>query len=176
MNRMAIRASILLLLVAAVPAHAGGLNKSVLVPVYARCPGSGNCQPVLASSYTFEEMSLYSSRKPYSGPNELALMIRVKGLKDASGALVTGQITVSVPGTRVTILPSGGGFGTFGDQSPVAQQPPYVIDVKNGSGRGKFMTPPSTPAKGFVANSFGAPIVLDPEGKELASTGSRSRP
>jgi hypothetical protein len=173
---MAIRPSLLVILVASVPALAGGLNKSVLVPVYARCPGSGNCQPVLASSYSFDEMALYSSRKPYSGPNELALMIRVKGLKDASGALVTGRITVVVPGTRVTILPSGGGFGTFGDTSPAVQQAPYVVEVKNGSGRGKFLTPPSTPERGLVANSFGSPIVYDPEGKELASTGSRSKP
>jgi hypothetical protein len=176
MTRMAIRASILLLLVVAVTAHAGGLNKSVLVPIYARCPGSGNCPPVLASSYTFDDMYLYSSRKKYSGPGDLALMIQVKGLKDANGTPVTGQITVSVPATRVTILQSGGGLGTFGDTSPVNQQAPYVVDVKNGSARQKFFLPSSTPPNGLVANSFGAPIVYDPEGKELASTGSRSKP
>ena len=168
--------SLLLLLLAAAPALADGLNRSVLVPVYARCPGSGNCTPVLASSYTFDSMYLYSSRKTYSGPGELALMIRVKGLKDANGALVTGQITVVVPATRVTILPSGGGFGTFGDSSPLAQQAPYVVEVKNGSAREKFLTPPATPKNGLVANTFGAPIVYDPEGKELASTGTQSKP
>ena len=173
---MTIRASLLLVLAATAPALAGGLNKSPLVPVYARCPGSGNCQPVLVSSYTFDEMYLYSPRKKYSGPEELALMIQVKGLKDANGTPVTGQITVSVPATRVTILPSGGGFGTFGDLSPLAQQPPYVVEVKNGSARQKFFTPSTTPTNGLVANSFGSPIVYDPEGKELASTGSQSRP
>ena len=173
---MAIRASMLLLLVAAVPALAGGLNKSVLVPVYERCPGSGNCPPVLASSYTFDEMYLYSPRKKYSGPEELALMIQVKGLKDANGTPVTGQLTVVVPATRVTILPSGGGFGTFGDSSFLSQQAPYVVEVKNGSARQKFFTPSTTPPRGLVANAFGSPIVYDPEGKELASTGSQSRP
>ena len=174
---MVIRASILLLFVVAVTAHAGGgLNKSALVPVYARCPGSGNCPPVLASSYTFDEMYLYSPRKKYSGPGDLALMIKVKGLKDANGTPVTGQITVSVPATRVTILQSGGGLGTFGDTSPINQQAPYVVEVKNGSARKPFLLPASTPPNGLVANSFGAPIVYDPEGKELASTGSRSKP
>jgi hypothetical protein len=173
---MSIRNVLVLLLAAAVPARAGGLNKSILVPVYVRCPGSGNCQPARASSYTFDAMYLYSSRQTYSGPNKLALMIQVKGLKDANGSLLTGKITVVVPSSRVTILPSGGGFGTFGDNSPLSAQPPYVVDVKNGSARAKFLTPDTTPEHGLVVNSFGSPIVYDPEGKELASTGTQSKP
>ena len=164
---------LLLLLVAAVPASAGGLNRTVLVPVYQKCP-AGNCPPVRASSYTFDQMYLYSPRAPYSGPGKLALMIQVKGLKDASGALVTGQLTVKIPASRVTILSQG--IGTIADGSPLAEQPPYVVDVKNGSARAKFVTPDSTPEHGLVVNTFGAPVVLDPEGKELASTGTQSKP
>jgi hypothetical protein len=165
----------LLLLLAAAPALAGGLNRSVLVPVYARCPGSGNCPAVRASSYTFDSMYLYSSRAQYSGPNKLALMVQVKGLRDANGSLVTGKLTVVVPASRVTIL-SDPPIGTIGDQSQLAQQDPYVVEVKNGSARAKFLTPANTPAKGLVVNSFGSPIVYDPEGKELASTGTQSKP
>jgi hypothetical protein len=119
-------------------------------------------------------MYLFSPRAPYSGPNKLALMIQVKGLKDANGALVTGRLTVSIPASRVTILSQG--IGTIADGSPLAAQPPYVIDVKNGSARAKFLTPASTPEHGLVVNTFGAPVVLDPEGKELASSGTQSKP
>jgi len=171
---MTIRSSFLLLLAAA-PALAGGLNRSPLVPIYARCPGSGNCPAVRSSSYTFDSMYLYSSRTTYSGPGKLALMLQVKGLKDPNGSLVTGRITVVVPQSRVTIL-SDPPLGTIGDQSQLAEQPPYVVDVKNGAARAKFLTPANTPAKGLVVNTFGAPIVYDPEGKELASTGTQSKP
>jgi hypothetical protein len=171
---MSIRASLLLLLVAALPAGAGGLNRAALVPVYAKCPGSGNCPAVRASSYTFDQMYLYSSRAPYSGPNKLALMLQVKGLKDANGSPVTGKLTIQIPPTRVTILSQG--IGTLGENSPLAEQPPYVVDVKNGDARQKFLTPPTTPEHGLIANSFGAPVVYDPEGKELASTGSQTKP
>jgi hypothetical protein len=98
-------------------------------------------------------MYLYSSRALYSGPGKLALMLQVKGLKDANGSPVTGQITVSVPSSRVTILSQG--IGTIADGSPLAAQPPYVVDVKNGSARAKFFTPDSTPEHGLVVNSFG---------------------
>jgi hypothetical protein len=168
---MPIRSSLLLLLAAA-PALAGGLNRSTLVPVYDRCPGSGNCPPVRSSSYTFDSMYLYSSRATYSGPNKLALMLRVKGLRDANGTLVTGTLTVTVPQSRVTILSS---IGTVGETSNIAEQPPYIVNVKNGSGREKFSTGELVPP-GLVVNTFGAPVVYDPEGKELASTGTQSKP
>jgi hypothetical protein len=171
---MPIRAAVLLLLAAAASARAGGLNRTPLVPVYAKCPGSGNCPAVRVSSYTFDQMYLYSPRAPYSAPNKLALMVQVKGLKDANGSLVTGRLTVQIPASRITILSDG--LGTLGENSPLAVQPPYVIDVKNGSARAKFLTPASTPEHGLVVNTFGAPVVLDPEGKELASSGTQSKP
>jgi hypothetical protein len=77
-----------------VPARAGGLYRTTLVPVYAKFLGSGNCPAVRASSYTFEQMYLYSPRAPYSGPGKLALMLQVKGLKDANGSPVTGRLTI----------------------------------------------------------------------------------
>jgi hypothetical protein len=171
---MSIRAAFLLLLAAAVPARAGGLNRTTLVPVYAKCPGSGNCPAVRASSYTFEQMYLYSPRAPYSGPGKLALMLQVKGLKDANGSPVTGRLTIEIPASRITILSQG--IGTLGENSPLAAQPPYVVDVKNGAARAKFLTPSTTPENGLIVNTFGAPVVYDPEGKELASTGTQSKP
>jgi hypothetical protein len=168
---MPIRATLLLLVVAAVPASAG-LNRTPLVPVYVKCPGSGNCRPVRASSYTFDSMYLFTPRSPYTAANKLAIMIQVKGLKDANGVPVNGQITVVIPPSRITILSS---LGTIGETSDLGQQAPYVVNVKNGSARAKFPSGDIIPP-GLVVNTFGAPVVLDPEGKELASSGTQSKP
>jgi len=108
------------------------------------------------------------------GTGKLALMLQVKGLKDASGSPVTGRLTVEIPASRITILSQG--IGTLGENSPLAAQPPYVVDVKNGAARAKFLTPSTTPGNGLIVNTFGAPVVYDPEGKELASTGTQSKP
>ena len=48
--------------------------------------------------------------------------------------------------------------------------------MKNGAARAKFLTPSTTPENGLIVNTFGAPVVFDPEGKELASTGTQSKP
>src|SRR6185503_6849458 len=127
-----------------------GLSRSVMVPDYAPCPGSGNCFPAkLASTYTFESITLFSSPKAYTAPGKLALMLAVKGLKDAGGNLVTGRLTVRVQ-SRVTILQ---GIGTIGETSPLAETV-YVVDVKNGNARARFNTPDETPEKGLRVNTF----------------------
>jgi hypothetical protein len=150
-----------------------GLNRAYLVPVYAPCLTGGNCvNPTFASKYTFDTAILYSTTQRYSGPGKLALVVVVKGLKDPSGAPFTGRITLSTGTSRVTIV---GLVGTLADDSPLAEQPPYAIDVKNGTGRLRYLTPDDTPDTGLVVNSLTAPILYDPDGNPLASTGTRTK-
>ena len=40
----------------------------------------------------------------------------------------------------------------------------------------RFNTPDSTPESGLVVNTFAAPILFDPDGHELASTGTQTKP
>ena len=169
----------LVVLVLALPALATAkLNRSYMVPVYEACPGSGNCfPPVRASSYTFDSIALYSSAQPYTGPGKLALMVVVKGLKDAAGSPVTGTLTLRVPGSRITILSQS--IGTLGETSPLAPETVYAVPVSNGDTPrhgARFTTPDSTPTSGLVVNTFAAPILLDPDGRELASTGTQTKP
>ena len=144
------------------------LNRAVLVPAYAPC-ASSSCQPRLASPYTFESVYLYSSPQAYSGPGKLALMVVVKGLKDASGNPVSGRLLLKLPPSRITLLGQG---VTLADSDVL--QPPYPVDVKNGSGRARFETPDST--RNLIVNSLGSPVLLDPEGNELATTGTQAKP
>jgi len=162
----------LLVFATAAPA---AMSRAVLVPVYKACPGSGNCNPpVRASSYTFDSMYLYSSSKAYTLPGKLALMVVVKGLKDPSGNPFTGKLVLSSGTSRITILTQN--IGTLGETSPLAVQPPYVVDVKNGAARARFNTPDNTPETGLIVNSITAPVLYDPDGNELASTGTQSKP
>lgn len=163
----------LLVLALAASAGAGGLNRSYLVPVYDACPGTGNCpNPSRSSPFTFDEAALYSSAKPYTAPKKVALIVAVKGVKDGTGAPFTGTLVVKVPAGRTTIL---GSVGTLGEASPLIGDTVYPVVVKNGDGRGRFMTPPETPASGLVVNTFEAPVLYDPDGKPLASTGTRTK-
>ena len=157
------------------PAVAGAkFNRTFLVPAYDACPGSSNCNPPkLSSVYTFDSIAFLSPADGFIAPGKLTLMIIVKGLRDGSGNLVNGTITANAGSQRVTIL---GLTGTLGDTSPLAYQPPYVIEIKNGSGRYGYKTPDITPKTGMVVNALGAPVIYDPDGKLLATTGARSKP
>jgi hypothetical protein len=160
-------------LLVACPAGAGGLNRTYLAPAYDACP-AGNCFPPIRSSpFTFDSIILYSSAQPYTGPGKLALQVRIKGLKDGTGAPFTGRVTLSVGASRITILSNS--IGTFADDSPFVATPPYNIDVKNGAARFKYNTPDNTPA-GLIANSLGTPTLYDPDGKAIATTGTQSKP
>lgn len=168
MNRSTLLAAALVGALAA--SASAGLNRAYLVPAYVACPGSGNCfPPVLASTYTFDSIILYSSPKPYSAPGKLALQITIKGLKDAAGAPVTATLQLRTR-SRVTI-PT---LGTLGETSPLAETV-YLVPVVNGGGKARFPLPDITPP-GLVANSFSSPVLYDPEGNELATTGTRARP
>jgi hypothetical protein len=171
--RLASLVAVLGLLVAR-EAAAGALNRTYLVPAYEECP-SGNCFPPTRSSpFTFDSIVLYSSAQQFSGPGKLALQVRIKGMKDGTGAPFTGTVTLNVGRTRVTILTNS--IGTFADDSPLVPSTPYEIDVKNGAGRFKYDTPDNTPKNGFVANSLGTPTLFDPDGKAIATTGTQSKP
>lgn len=152
-----------------------GQNKNYMAPVYAACPGSGNCNPpTLESTYTFDTIILSSSQQRYISAGKFALGITIKGLKDAGGNPVTANLELRTGASRITILSQG--VGTLGETSPLAPETVYVVAVKNGSAKAKFNTPDNTPANGLVVNSLGSPILYDPEGKPLASTGTQSKP
>jgi hypothetical protein len=169
-------ASLVLVLLALPALATAKLNRTYMVPVYAACGGPANCfPPVLASKYTFDSIVLYSSPQPYIQAGKLALMIVVKGLKDASGAPFTGTLKLRVPGGRVTILSQS--IGTLPDGSPLVPETEYDVAIANGSTtHAKFTVPDSAKGTTIVVNSFDAPILYDPDGNELASSGSRSKP
>jgi hypothetical protein len=160
---------------AATSTASAGQNKNYMAPVYAACPGSGNCNPpTLESTYSFDTIILSSAQQRYTGPGKFAVGITIKGLKDAGGNPVTANLELRTGASRITILSQG--VGTLGETSPLAPETVYVVPVKNGSARAKFNTPDTTPANGLVVNSLSAPILYDPEGKPLASTGTQSKP
>jgi hypothetical protein len=179
--RSAAAASFVLVLAATASA---GLNKSIMVPVYEECVGAGNCfPPKRASSYTFDSITLLSSQKPYTAPGKFSLAVIVKGLKDASGNPVTGTLTLRIAPGRVTILSQN--LGTLGEA--FSPETVYPVIVKNGEGKPRlgpcdektspcFRTPAVTPEHGLIVNTFSAPVLYDPEGKPLASTGAQSKP
>jgi hypothetical protein len=155
-------------------AGAGGLNRTYLVPAYEACPASNCFPPTRSSSFTFDSIILYSSPQPYTGPGKLALQVRIKGMKDGTGAPFTGTVTLNVGRSRVTILTNS--VGTFADDSPLVPNTPYPIDVKNGAARFKYNTPDDTPANGLIVNSLGLPTLFDPDGKAIATTGTQAKP
>lgn len=159
----------------AVPAVAlAGLNRNYLVPAYEPCPGSSNCNPpTLSSSYTFDQVILSSSNQPYTGPGKLALGITIKGLRDPSGNPFTGTVVLKAGRSRVTILTNS--VGTLGETSPLASETVYSIPVTNGKAKARFNTPSETPTSGLIVNSIDAPVLYDPEGKPLATTGVRTK-
>lgn len=166
----------LVVVLLALPALATAkLNRTYMVPVYAACDGPANCfPPVRASAYTFDSVVLYSSPQPYIQAGKLALMVVVKGLKNASGAPFTGTVKLRVPGGRVTILSQN--VGTLPDGSPLVPEAAYDVPVANGSAHAKFTVPDSAKDTTIVVNSFEAPILYDPDDRELASSGSQSKP
>jgi len=157
---------------AALPAVAvAGMNRNYLVPVYESCEAF-TCPAHLSSAYTFDTIILSSSQQQYTAPKKLALAVSIRGLKDPAGNPVNGTLELKVKVGRIT--QSG---VTFMDDSPSLEAftPRYLVDVKNGNGRARFATPDNTPA-GLVVNSLSSPVLYDPEGKPLASTGTQAKP
>jgi hypothetical protein len=173
------RLSTFILLLCAAGSASAGMNRTSMVPAYAACH-VGVCTPTLESTFHFDDVTLFSSQAKYTGPGKLALMIDIKGLRDASGALVTtdpgndaDDFLVVIPESRTTLL-SGALVGTL---SPgIAGDQVYRLDVTKGHVRKRFATPDITPEHGLVTQVLGNPMLLDNEGNPLAVTGARSKP
>jgi hypothetical protein len=167
-----------LLLLNASPISAG-MNRSYMVPAYASCR-VGVCPATLESSFRFDQAILFSSPGRYTGPGKLAILIELKGVRDAGGALVTtdpanadDDFLLVVPESQVTLL-SGAVVGTL---SPgLSGDVVYRFDLTKGRVRKRFNTPDITPERGLVTQVLGNPVVLDNEGNRLAVTGARTKP
>jgi hypothetical protein len=164
--------ALLAALAASGPASAGRYNRIYLVPALKECPGPASCVPrEFESSYTFEAIVLGTPSGKYTPSGKPLLVFDVRGVRDRSGGLVSGNLTLRIMSGRVS-LP---GFGTFPDDSSLTQVAPVPIPIKNGSVK-KFPYKPSVDIpNGTITNGGGAEI-LDPEGKRLAVTGSQAKP
>jgi hypothetical protein len=149
------------------------MNRTFMVPAYDACPTSNCIPPTRSSPYTFDSIVLYSSSKPFTAPDKVALVVVVKGLKDASGNLATTTLEFSTGTSRVTIV---GSVGTLADDSPLVPQATYSIAVTKGSAHFRYATPSNTPDHGLVVNTLTAPVLYDPDGKPLATTGTETKP
>lgn len=156
------------ILLAAASAHAGWA-RVYLVPALVECPGPATCPRALESAYTFDEIVLRTPSAKYMPPKKPTLIVELKGVRDPSGALLDGDVQVTVLSGRVSIP----GFGTLPDGSPLAQQPPIVASLVKGNGKVVYRAPASP--SGLITNGGGVEV-RDPAGKLLAVTGSQSKP
>jgi hypothetical protein len=153
-------------------AAAGGYNSVYLVPAVKECPGPAACVPrELESRYTFDAIILRTPARRYLSPGKPSLGLKIRGVRDPSGALVNGNLTLKVLQSRVS-LPS---LGTFPDDSPLTAVPPVPVPLKNGGNRKFDYRPPAQPPNGTITNGGGV-VVYDPEGNLLAVTGSQTKP
>jgi len=163
-------AALIVLLVAAPRAFAGGSNRVYLVPALKQCAGPAACTREFESAYTFDSIVLLTPATKYSSSKKPSLSVDIRGLRDASQALVNGTIVVQVLSGRVSV-PT---FGTFPDDSTLIQVQPANVTVKNGNAR--FAYKPPTPAPNGTITNGGGVEVYDPDGHLLAVTGSQSKP
>ena len=171
-------------LAALLPALArAGMNRNYLVPAYKPCPAEQtSCAPQgPASTFTFEQAVLKSKPSPYIKPNQVSLVIDLKGVRDASGALVTtdssnpaDDFILRTPAGRITLL--AGTNLQLEPGSPLVPVTDVRIDLKNGKGHASLTTPAETPTHGLINQSLGVPALLDNQGNLLAVTGARSQP
>jgi hypothetical protein len=167
-----------------VPALAlAGMNRTYLVPAYKPCPNAQtSCAPQgTASTFTFEQALLKSRPAPYIKPNQVSVIVEVKGVRDASGALVTtdpsnpaDDFVLRTGAGRVVLL--AGTNLQLEPGSPLVPVTEVRFDLKNGKGTGALRTPEETPTNGLINNSIGVPELYDNQGNPLAVTGARTRP
>jgi hypothetical protein len=159
-------------LVAPTVATAGGYNRVYLVPAVKECQGPATCMPrEFESSFTFDTIVLRSPATRYLPPGKPSLSLEVRGVRDASGTPVTGNLTLKILQSRVS-LPT---LGTFPDDSPLTAVPPVAVPLKNGNNRKFDYRPDTQPPAGTLVNGGGIEV-YDPEGKLLAVTGSQAKP
>jgi hypothetical protein len=176
MMRVAVLASGMVVLSLA-PAWAGS-NATPMVPAYQPCtPPAASCPAVLESRFSFDSVTLKSSKSPYLKDDKVAIAIELKGVRDETGALVTTDVQdpaddfkLFVPSSQITF----NGVTT----APGILSPPILvgIDLKNGTGKASYKTPAGGEGTGLVAESTGAPYVLDSDGQRFAVTGQRDKP
>lgn len=161
---------LLLLLLAPAGVSAAGLNRVYLVPALVECPGPATCPRAFASAYTFDSIVLRTPATRYTSGSKPSFVLDLRGVRDPSGAPVNGTLTLRVRSGRVS-LP---GLGTFPDDSPLTQQAPVSIPLRNGNGKVSYR-PATPPPNGLVVNGGGVEV-LDPQGQLLAVTGTQSKP
>jgi hypothetical protein len=174
--RSAVLASALTLLSLA-PAWAGS-NATPMVPAYRPCtPPLTTCPAALESRFTFDSVTLKSSKSPYLNDAKPAVAIDLKGVRDETGALVTtdpddpaDDFTLFIPGSQITL---GGQTTAPGILSGDIN---LGIDLKNGTGKASYKPAVSGVGTGVIAESTGAPYVRDSDGNRFAVTGSRDKP
>jgi hypothetical protein len=162
-----------LLAALAVPraAVAGGYNNVYLVPALKQCVGTIPCQPrEFESSYTFDSIVLQSPASRYMPSGKPSLILKVHGVRDASGTLVNGHLVLKILSGRVSIP----AYGTFPDDFGLVQVAPLTVPLKNGS-NARFPYMAQGVPSGTIVNGGGVEV-YDPSGKLLAVTGSQSRP
>jgi hypothetical protein len=159
-------------LLAATVAGAVPYNRVYLVPALQQCVGAATCVPSQrASRYTFDTIVLRSPATKYMPVGKPSLYLEVRGVRDPSGAPVTGTLRLRVISGRVSVP----GVGTFPDDSPLTVVPPVAVPIKNGSTRRFAYSPPTQAPNGTLVNGGGVEV-YDPEGNLLAVTGSQSKP
>jgi hypothetical protein len=159
-----------------VPALApAGMNKNFLVPAFSPCIGKGSCPPARASTFTFETATLQSPAGRYIAAGKLALKVELKGVRDASGGLVTTNASDPTDDFKI-VLGAGQvtipGVGTL----PVTALPDTEIpfDLRDGKAKVTYRTPDVTPS-GLVTEG-GVVSIVDNQGHRLATVGSQSKP
>jgi hypothetical protein len=152
-----------------VVATAGGLNRVYLVPAIAACPGQQSCPRTFESAYTFDSIVLRTPATKYMPADKPSFVVDIRGVKDPSGALVNGAVTLHVMSGRVS-LPT---LGTFPDGSVLTQVAPIAVPLKDGKGKLPYRAPASP--NGLITNGGGVEV-LDPTGKLLAVTGTQGKP
>jgi hypothetical protein len=176
--------SVVVVTVALLPALAlAGMNRNYLVPAYKPCPDAQTtCIPVgPASTFTFEQAVLKSRPSQFIKPNQVSLVIELRGVRDASGALVTTDTSnpaddfiLRTPAGRVTLV--AGTNLQLEPGSPLSPITDVRVDLKNGKGHASLTTPDETPTHGLITQTLGVLELLDNQGNLLAVTGARSRP
>jgi len=151
------------------PAGAGGMNRVYLVPALKQCAGPATCFPrQLESSYTFDSIVLLTPATKYAPAGKPSFVLDVRGVKNASGALVDGNVTLHVLTGRISVP----GIGTFPDDAVLVA--PVAVALKAGKRRFAYSPAQASP-NGLIVNGGGVEV-LDPEGHRLAVTGSQSKP
>src|SRR5512138_94023 len=109
MMRIAVLSCLLALLPLA-PAWAGS-NSTPMVPAYFPCtPPAASCPASLESRFSFESVTLKSSKSPWIKDNKTVVSIELRGVRDETGALVTtdpdnpdDDFKLILPGSQITI-------------------------------------------------------------------------